>query len=436
MTRYRQIYNIWGLYASDAPATGYHYSYYDGTKHNNPQLTIFDNNLISQIDRVNSVEYGFDISRTNFTQLGVRGLIDRPITERPSVQLNFNYYSVGVRNEHRLGLIVNYLDITGSPVYDQEFCCFKNFTGQETDYRNLFVAVTPDNNDLNNRIGDPFTTGTSLNPSGLFVFGFGNCYINAYSVRAAVSDLPQVSVGYICDNIMGYPSGSGANIPAVFPKSGNLVSGVTFVIPRNTTAYSPSVLKPGDITLQINDIDRNFSTDATWGILSSGLPIQAFDLSVDLNREDLRGIGYILPVDRRINFPIFANLNISSIIDNNYSGSLINVLNQNKSYDILVNMYNPSCELTGRNIGIQYKLKNTKFDGVTYNYAIGPNLVGNFKFSAEIDIDNPNKGLFISGLWNAPIPEFPFTYLVLEENWSGFLYSESNNLFIVAENPL
>ena len=433
--RYRQIHNIWAVCVSDAPATGYCYADYNGTKHNNPNLTPFDENLLKPIDRVTAFTYGFNIDRTNITQLGVRGLIDRAIVNRPDIQVNFNYWSVGVRNESRIGLVVNYNNASGSPIFSSDQCCFNNLTGQDTDSRNVFVAVSPDNTDLNNNIKG-INQDALIHPSDLFVFGFGNCYLNSYQTRAAVGQLPQTSVGYVCSNIVGYTSGSGANIPAVYSKSGNLVNGTYFTIPRVVSSTTPSVIRPKDIVLQISDINSTYSNDATWGISSSGLAIQSFDLAVNLTREDLRTVGHILPVDRRVNFPILATVNIGSIIDNNYSGNLSQILDRNKSYDITVNMYNPSCSFSGREIAVQYKLKNAKFESVSYDYGIGNNLVGNFGFSAEIDVHNPNKGLFISGLLNEQLPEYPYNYLVLGNNATGFFFLDDGNLLIVNETSI
>lgn len=562
MPRYRQIYNIFGLYAGRSPATGYHYFNYNNEPKNDSNLTIFDFNGLGQIDRVQSFNYGFQTSHTNLSHLGKRDLINRIIVNRPSVQVNFNYLMAGVRNEHRLGMIANFPDAAGEPTYDSEICCFKNFTGFQTDPRNLFLAIAPDNLDLNNRITDNITPST-LDPSTLFVFGFGNCYMNSYSIRASVGALPEASIGYICDNVQGYSSGSGCNIPAVYPKSGNIVTGPKFTIPHSRTVTSPSVILPKDITLQItqdslvntydyiylwnvqtslynkielsgavsnetlvisngigspasnsysgmylqNVTDNSYNqlytsgadgnqnllvysgitnpasnyfsylylknvstnnytklntsgifsgenividpsslatgiivsypTNAYFGVNSSGAPIQSFDMSIQLDREDLRSIGYVLPIDRRINFPIFADINLSTIVDNNTSDNLVDKLHENETYDLLINMYNPGCSrLSTREIAIQYKIKNAKFTKTEYSYNIGNNLVANFGFQAEIDVDNPSKGLFISGLYNADFPEYPYNYLVVENNRTGFLLMEdTSNPLIIFNTP-
>jgi hypothetical protein len=520
MSRFRQIYNIWGLWASEPPATGYCFSNYADQKHNNPELGLFDHNLLHQIDRIQNIGYSVSIDRTNLAQLGTRSLVGRPIVNHPNVELSLSYLIAGVRNEDRLGFVTNYQDFTGNLHLSQDTCCFQNFTGYDTDSRNVFIAISPDQSDLANRIQDVENPNGDINPSSLFVFGFGNCYLNSYRVNASVGSFPVASVGFICDNIMAYSSGSGVNIPAVLPKTGSLVPNVKFTIPRLTSIPSPSVIQPKDITLEITNLFNpvgtlyneiflfnkqtnlynkirvsgdygnetllinngetippsgyfsglylknttsdlynqlftsgtdgnqvvlsysgvsyqnsgffdilylknitnnryvglntfgdlnnenvlinnleftNYPTDALFGVNSSGVPIQSFDMSVNLDREDLKAMGYVLPIDRKVNFPIFANLNFSTIVGDNFSGSLIDKIQKNQSYDLIVNMYNPGCTpLLTRQIGIQYKIKNAKLENFNYNHDLNSNLTANFGFRAEIDISN-EKGMFISG---------------------------------------
>lgn len=554
MTRQRQIYNIWSVYAGPTICTGFHYADYNDARHNNSNLTIFDNNLLEQLDRINAFQYGIDIERINLTQLGVRGLIDRAIVNKPSIEVSFDYWLAGIRNEDRLGLVVNYPDITGKPILDSETCILNNFTGWQTDCRNLFVAIAPDDGDINNRISDINNANQDIHPSGLFVFGFGNCYINNYQIEASVGNIPKATVNYVCDNVRAYSSGSGCSLPAVLPKSGNIVPGPTFTIPRNTSVPTPSILRPSDIELTITNLSlptsnlydyiylyniqtdlynklqisgrpgseqllinngevnpgalsysgiylKNINTnlynqiftsgsdgaqqiivytginnnlsnvfnilylkninntnyyaqinskgtnynenislaeinftqhhkDALFGIDSSNLSIQSFNLNLPLEREALQSIGYAYPIDRRLNLPVFGSLNLSTIVDNNYSGNLDNIIQRNNNYDILINIYNPSCALTGREIAMQYKIMGAKFKNANYGYNINSKLIGNYSFELDVDL-SPKKSIYLSGLLNTTYDQFPFNYLVLEQNKSGFLFLDNDSLLII-----
>lgn len=434
MPRFRQIYNIWGVYVGPSPASGYHYEDYNQDGHNNSELGIFDFNRVKQIDRINSFNYSIDIERINLAQLGVRSLVERPIVNHPTVQINFNYWAIGVRNEARLGMVVNYPNITGTPVINGEISCFDNFITRDTDYRNLFVAIKPDNNDLNGSVGDQFGGGQ---PSGLFTLGFGDCYLNSYKISASVGNIPQVSVGFIGDNMTAFSSGSGVNIPAIYPKSGQLISGLTFTIPKTDSVPIPSILRPSDITVKFLSADGNEASDAFLGVNNSGIPIQSFDLSINLDREELKSIGYAVPIDRRLNFPILANFNITSIITDNSPDNLVNKLSSDNSYTVQIDIRNPGCGgLNNREIALQYKLKPSKLSNISYNYDLRGNLIGNFSFTSEVDIDNPNKGMFISGLLNAPFPIIPYYFLTLQDNKNNILLlTEDGNPLIISEIP-
>jgi hypothetical protein len=439
-SRYRQIHNIWSVCVGPSPATGYHYSDYNNVGHNNSQLTLFDNNLVLPLDRINNFQYRLDISRENITQLGTRGLVDRKIVNRPQVQLNFGYWIAGVRNESRLGFVVNYPDPTGALFLSQETCCISNFTGRNTDYRNIFVAVSPIEMDVNSNVSNQFSAQSNrndpLSPSGLLVFAFGDCYLTSYSINASVGQIPQATVSYVGDNIMVYNSGSGVNIPAVDPKSGNLINNINFTIPRTDSFKSPAILRPSDITLHIqeNNID---SPSGLLGISSMGMSIQSLDVKMNLDREDLRSIGYILPIDRRVNFPVLVDVSISNTIDNNISGNLSQILKDNKTYDLLVNMYNPACPNTSGNpIGMQLKIHNAKYVSTAYRYGLNNNLIGDFSFTAEIDVNNAAKGFFISGQWNTPPGDFPFNFVVSQSNFTGFVFTPDNYLIIVNSNTV
>ena len=75
-------------------------------------------------------------------------------------------------------------------------------------------------------------------------------------------------------------------------KTGTLIDGIKFVIPHAESIATPSVFRPGDITLKIGSFSGNTGVfneteEALFGVSSSGIPIQSFSLSVGLEREEL-----------------------------------------------------------------------------------------------------------------------------------------------------
>ena len=61
------------------------------------------------LDRIQSVNYNFGITRKDVNQYGNLAAIDRIILEQPSVQLNFSYIQNGLKNEDEMGLDIRVL---------------------------------------------------------------------------------------------------------------------------------------------------------------------------------------------------------------------------------------------------------------------------------------------------------------------------------------
>ena len=59
---------------------------------------------VTQIHRVQSINYSFEVTRTDVNQFGQLAAIDRVIVEQPSVSLDFNYYPTTGAEESGIGL--------------------------------------------------------------------------------------------------------------------------------------------------------------------------------------------------------------------------------------------------------------------------------------------------------------------------------------------
>jgi hypothetical protein len=264
----RVLYNAQGLYVGPAPATGYHFISSSGTLDNNFKSST-NYNLVRPISRIQSVSYGINVPRTEIKAMGVRGNLNLPAISYPEVSLNFSYLQAGVVNELRMGFYSNYHQTygisSGRPFYSDNFkvCCISGFITKEVGYssdvdvsfpytyrdkRNIFVAINQSGYDVNSQ-----SSNTTVPHYNLDVLGFGNCYINSYSARGGVGQLPLVDVSYIAENLIFYSSGSGIEIPAIDSKYLNHYTGVYCKIPTSYEGDSNvSVLLPGDTTLSIS----------------------------------------------------------------------------------------------------------------------------------------------------------------------------------------
>lgn len=440
MSRNRVIYGVEGLFVGPPGSTGYHAINYLGSgidDYSNAAL-ISGHNLLKQIDRVQSLSYSINTDKQEITHLGKRGLIDRPIIISPTVELSFDYLINSVKNEARLGLNVNYSQFegllsgrayetggylslisgliardifypTGDPYFPPNY----------RDKRNLFFVVGQEGQDLLKQSPnkEDFTTGTwyqgiNSGNSGYHVISFGNSYLTSYRTAAAINSLPVASVGFLAENVKWDSSGL-SNIPGLYAENRTEITDKRFYIPAILDEGGPPVLLPGDITLDISATGENKIVDL--GVDFTGISIQNYDIGFSLQREPLDSLGYKLPIDRQINFPVLVDFNFGVLVGDSQTGSLVGFINKNQEYNAKIKLKKPcywgsGVVLTGAfNDGIQgylhhtviqYDLKRLKFNNVGYSNQIGNNTTANFSFSTELDPDDLTKGWFISGLLN------------------------------------
>jgi len=440
MSRNRTIYNVEALYVGPAPDTGYHFIDYSGFFNNECTLNSYSVNLIKHLPRVQNVSYNIEAGRVNILELGKRSTIKRQIFDPPDIKLNFEYIQVGVLNELRLGFYCNYprnySPYFGIPYYEDTYnvCSINGFiirTDEKEqneirwpylyrDKRNLFVAVNQNQLDL--KTGNTYYEIDS-NAKNWGVYAFGGCYITNYSTSASVGDFPRVNVSYTADNLKFYSSGSGVDIPAVNTKTYSGISGVKFALPSPVDGtLLPSCLLPGDITLDIYSKSQRTGIPALQGGLYldiepsqdsfisnfgsdfSDLKIQSYTIDLSLERRSLKSFGYKLSTDKIITFPLFINTSFTALVGDIGTGSIENLIKQDKDYFISINLKNPLNKgEVSKGIAVKYDFKKSKFVSINYDAGIGRNKSVTFNYVTEIDPDDLSKGFFISGLLNTDI---------------------------------
>src|SRR6478736_6134051 len=198
-TRKRVIYQSEALYVGPTPPTGYHYSSGNSGE-----------NLITQIHRVQSANYSFNVTRQDINEFGILAAIDRVILQAPTVNLDFNYYLTNGVNEKRLGLNI-----------DGQSSSISGILNGATDSKNYFISTSPEGTD-----------NVGYNPVAREVIALGNGFLSNYSIDAAVGGLPTASVTVEALNIKVDPTASGNAVPAVDPETGTAVAGVTYELPE------------------------------------------------------------------------------------------------------------------------------------------------------------------------------------------------------------
>ena len=417
-----QIYNQQSLYIGPCSLTNYHFISDDGVLNNNYTDLIGNTNLLFPINRVFAAGYSITAPRIDVRSLGKAANVARPIINPPEITLNFDYYLMGLINEARLGFYVNHRSgnqFTGNPLYSNRVCPISGFidrtysTSEETeqhwplscrDRKNIFIGIKNDNLDFNDTSSSP-----AIKNNNIHVMAFGDCFLNSYQTSAAVNDIPKASVQYVVNNIEYHAGSSGLDIPSVNPKTYEIYSGIKFNLPNTYQgANLPSVLKPGDITVDIknstNTSPKNLSIDF------NDIRIQNYNIGLDLNREPLYALGYKLPLDRRVKFPVFTNLSFNIIPGDNQSGSLVGLIKTDENYDITIKLrYGSNLLFTG--VAIQYEFLKAKFNNISFNQTIGSRKTADLSFTSEIDPLDNTKGFFISGQLGIPQQTGDIIYL-------------------------
>ena len=209
-------------------------------------------NMIEQLHRVQSLNYGFSIDRMPINQYGELAKITSVIMEPPTVNLSFNYFLADAYNEMLLGLMIDgetqalALQLGSSGCYD---------VGESKNYH---VLLGPSADDLNYS-----DLSTQRGEDEYAVVSIGNGYITEYTVNGAVGSIPSASVSI-----------EGLNI-------------------KSDTGYT-GILHPGIDECGAPNCDFSFSipnpkSDITYGV---------FDYD-DCCEKTVTGVHCLLPGDRR-----------------------------------------------------------------------------------------------------------------------------------------
>jgi hypothetical protein len=465
MAQPRVIYNSQALYVGPAPETQYNFfSYEGGTPTNNHSDLQKKINRLQSIDRIQSVSYSINVPHTDIVQLNKRGIVDRPIINPPTVNLNFNYLLCGTKNEARLGLNVNYplfnFPFDGEAYYNDNlsvsllsgfFQPNKNAKSKRwwqdfpinlyRDCRNIYVAVNPEGDDIDKGYyKEDFTQadlyqGIDDNAPDYHVISFGNCYLNSYSTKGSVGEFSSASVSYTAYNVNFDMSGSGFLDSNIETKSGTISPEKDVVIPRVLSEEGYPALEPGDITITTDSFSG-------LGVDFNELHLQSYNIEINLNKEPLNNLGYRYPVDNRPNSPVFANLKLEGVVGSGSSGSLIDLISLNSGYDFTIKVDPAGCAksiappinagaipIKRQDEALRYSFVGAKLNDFDYNTSIGQNKVFNASFNVEIDPDDRSKGFFISGVLGAEKVE---DFILLEggDNDKFYLQQETKDLFV------
>ena len=337
----------------------------------------------AQLERVQSANYNFSISRQDINQYGQLARIDSIVLEPPTVGLDFTYYLTDGFNERALGFYVQ----TGVTMGQGNFPSghMTNQSGQ-----NFFITTVAEGVDATGVTG----IGSTI--------GIGNAFLTNYALELAVGSLPTVSVSMEASNMNSDTSfvGSAGGItgvanPSVNPTNGVKSDGNVALKLANTGASTISALRPGDITIDLGTFDESGITDL--GNDANSLHIQSASLAIPLSRTSLQRLGSKFAYARAVDFPVTATLSVSAILNEVTAANLADVLNDENKRDITLTLKGPN----GTSDRMIWTLKGCKLDSESFSSSIGSNKSVELAFSTQIG--GPNdlaNGIFVSGANN------------------------------------
>jgi len=321
-------------------------------------------NLVNQLNRVQSANYSFEVTRQDINQYGELAAIDRIILEQPTVNFDFSYYLNSGENETNLGLSVangvGTIATAGTPALSGILTAGK-------DTNNYYILTVGEGRDAN-----------IDGKSGGKVIGIGNGFLSSYSMEASVGNIPTVSVNGEGMNMRFYGDVSGT-LPTINPEDGSSANG-TFEIPTPVTGGGYSALRPGDVDLTI--------AGAT-GVVVSDLKIQSASIQFDLGRDPIQKLGSRFAFTREIQFPVTVTMSVDAIMGDIEAANLADIINNDSAaYNLQVKINRPNTDTEA----ISYVLRGAKLDSQDFSSSIGDNKSVTMTWSAQIGGPNDRNG--------------------------------------------
>ena len=437
MARNRVIYQSQAVYASQAA--------YDG------DLTA--TGAVVALNRVQSANYSFSVSRQDVNQFGELAAIDRIIIDTPTVSFDTSYYVNTLSNEDALGFRVT---PSGTSMQGNAVSCITDIIDSTTtsNQKDYFILTTKEGTDA------ALMSETSKTGNYESIIGIGNGFMTSYSTEASVGGLPTASVSIEGQNMnftnlpitsgddVSYPAGAKGTIPATggagFRLNGldevqnkiiDFISGISPAVNAtdgtkvkqnvalpvysgNANAVGTSQissLRPGDITLSLYahdasaDIDNALMNgDPTAQNLINGADIsdahiQSYNVSFDLSRTPIERLGSRFAFARVVDFPVTSSLSVDAVLSDLTSGSIADFINCDDSYDAVIKMKTAgNCNVpTDKPVVAAILLRKLKLDSESFTASIGDNKSITLDFSNQIGgPEQTDVGIFMSGYSN------------------------------------
>jgi hypothetical protein len=376
-TRNRVIYQSEAVYVGPSPASGFHFGTL-GTFGGSSNDLHNSNNLVKQLQRVQTANYSFNVERTDVNQFGQLAAIDRIILTNPTVSLDLSYINANLANENILGFNV----VSGNA--ESTVQSIVDFMGGSGDERNYFIRTVSEGSDAVN-----FASSASGTVNG--VIGIGNGRVTSFSTEGSVGNFPTTTINVEGYNMKFDKGTSGNFVPAINLVNGNTLSNFYTLPTANQnvgigSGNAISALRPGDITVSIPSIT---------GADTATMNVQSYTLSLDIGRTPIEKLGNRFAFARPIDFPLTVTLSVDAQVTDLVAGNFAGLLVEDSTYSPSITIKSP----TDSNLTMaKYTLKGAKLDSEEFSSDIGSNKTVTLNFSAQVGgPQDSTNGLFMNG---------------------------------------
>jgi hypothetical protein len=344
--------------------------------------------LIAELFRVQKIDNGWSKKLKILNEFGQLASLDLVPIEPPEGTFSISYVLSNLVNEDLMGFAVSKAgDIN-------QVSCLSGILSQASSNKNYFIKTVGEGQDALN-----------YNPNEYDVVAYGNSFISSYKTQGRVLDFPTVDVGFTalnvqCQHIFQSNTGGYAITPAITPGNGQPITGYGYILPTGTTSFNGlgisttnvsglSVLRPGDIQLSLGlNAGDGFSAP-------SDLKIQSYDITVNLNIENLAQLGSAYYYAKLPRFPVEAVMTVEALAGDFQTGTLAAIYTANNSFNPSITLNLPGTQTPVA----YYQLRNAKIESQDYSLALNNNKTVKFTFRTTMggpqDLVN---GFYMSGI--------------------------------------
>lgn len=388
-------------------ATGYHFNDFT-TGDPNCQLrniprTDCSGNLVRQLHRIQSINYGFKNILKDVNEYGESARIDTVPVQSPEVTLDFEYLLADGYNEQALGFLIN--------ADDQAL--YKHIVPDGRVGANFFINTAPEGRDV---IGANLMYQEHLRRT----LGIGNAFLSQYAVMAELGEIPRARVSFEAFNMRSYTGICNLPIPSLDPMHDCMTPKINFSLPDTYESFvyeqlsglediyyqhGAGGLRPGDISISLDRAGLLSEQLTGLNDYSAGAAhIQGFTINLPLGNTRINRLGRNVEFARSPNFPATIEVKVQAIVGNLKQAGLWEAMCSTDKHDFALiledcmGVRECGSVIAPNTVNMAYYLKGGVLLNESFSSSISDNKTVELNFSIPVGSpEQKDKGLFIYG---------------------------------------